>query len=81
MLNSNDRSVHNADARDAGGTRKHSYSRKNRLMAFPTETKGLEAYAIARVSATGFTWSGDFDNLTSSETIVSSDWIGELYAR
>ena len=52
-----------------------------RLMAFPTETKGLEAYAIARVSATGFTWSGDFDNLTSSETIVSSDWIGELYAR
>ena len=30
MLNSSDRSVHNADARDAGGTRKHSYSKKNR---------------------------------------------------
>lgn len=40
-----------------------------------------ETDTIASISACSFAWSCDFDDISSSETVVSSDWIRKLYSR
>ena len=45
------------------------------------EFVSLEAYAIACIPSASLTWSCNFDNLPSTEPIISRNWISKLDAR
>ena len=69
----------NNDSKEISYYREIRYPTVSRF--YDQEVVGLEAYTIACIPPASLTWSCNFDDLSSTEPIISCDRISKLNAR